>query len=120
VLHSPDVLGNITLDVVFAPKFFVEANPKLTQAFMEAQEEANVYIAANRKGAAETYLRISKLTMSVAEVEAMLADSDTQFSTAPRGMMDYVTFMEKAKTIKTKPGKWSDMFVPAFQSRQGS
>ena len=120
VLHSPDVLGNITLDVVFAPKFFVEANPKMTQAFMEAQEEANAYIAANKKGAAEAYLRISKLTMTVPEVEAMLADVDTQFSTTPKGMMDYVVFMDKAKTIKTKPAKWSDMFVPAFQSRKGS
>jgi len=120
VLNSPEVLGNITLDVVFAPKFFVEANPKLTQAFMEAQEEANAYIAANRKGAAETYLRVSKQTMSVTEVEAMLADADTQFSTTPKGMMDYVNFMDKAKTIKTKPAKWSDMFVPAFQNRKGS
>lgn len=120
VLNSPDVLGNITLDVVFAPKFFVEANPKITQAFMAAQEEANAYITANRKGAAETFLRVSKLTMTVPEVEAMLADPDTKFNTAPQGMMDFVTFMEKAKTIKTKPGKWSDMFVPAFQSRKGS
>lgn len=120
VLNSPDVLGNITLDVVFAPKFFVEANPKITQAFMEAQEEANAYIVANKKGAAETYLRVSKLTMTVAEVEAMLVDADTQFSTTPKGMMDFVLFMDKAKTIKTKPAKWSDMFVPAFQSRKGS
>jgi NitT/TauT family transport system substrate-binding protein len=120
VLNSPEVLGNITLDVVFAPKFFVEANPKVTQAFMEAQEEANAFITANRKGAAETFLRISKLTMSVPEVEAMLADPDTQFSTTPNGMMDYVTFMDKAKTIKTKPAKWSELFVPAFQSRKGS
>lgn len=120
VLHSPDVLGNITLDVVFAPKSFVEANPKMTQAFMAAQEEANAYIAANKKGAAEIYLRVSELTMSVSEVEAMLADKDTQFSTTPNGMMDYVLFMDKAKTIKTKPAKWSDMFVPAFQGRKGS
>lgn len=120
VLNSPDVLGNITLDVVFAPKFFVEANPRITQAFMDAQEEANAYITANRKGSAETFLRVSKLTMTVSEVEVMLADPDTKFNTAPQGMMDFVTFMEKAKTIKTKPGKWSDMFVPAFQSRKGS
>lgn len=120
VLNSPDVLGNITLDVVFAPKFFVETNPRIAQAFMAAQEEANAYITANRKGAAETFLRVSKLTMTVPEVEAMLADPDTKFNTAPQGMMDYVTFMEKAKTIKTKPGKWFDMFVPAFQSRKGS
>lgn len=120
VLNSPEVLGNITLDVVFAPKLFVEANPKIAQAFMEAQEEANAYIAANKKGAAETYLRVSKLAVSVPEVEVMLADADTQFSTTPHGMMEYVLFMDKAKTIKTKPAKWSDMFVPAFLGRKGN
>lgn len=120
VLNSPDVLGNITLDVVFAPKFFVEANPKITQAFMAAQEEANAYIAANKKGASEIFLRVSKLGLSVTEVEAMLNDPDTQFSTTPKGMMDYVLFMDKAKTIKTKPAQWSDMFVPELKGRKGS
>lgn len=120
VLNSSELLGNITLDVVFAAKQFTESNPKLTQAFMVAQEEANAYIAANRKGAAEAFLRISKIKMTVPEVEQILADKDTQFSTTPNGLMEYVTFMDKAKTIKTRPAKWSDMFVPAFQTRKGS
>lgn len=120
VLNSSELLGNITLDVVFAPKHFTESNPKLTAAFMAAQEEANAYIAANRKGAAEAFLRISKIKMSLPEVEQILADKDTQFSTTPDGLMEYVNFMEKAKTIKTRPAKWSDMFVPAFQTRKGS
>ena len=120
VLNSSELLGNITLDEVFAPTHFTESNPKLTEAFMLAQEEANAYIAANRKGAAETFLRIAKIKMTTPEVEQMLADPDTQFSTTPVGLMDYVTFMDKAKTIKTRPAKWSDMFVPAFQSRKGS
>jgi NitT/TauT family transport system substrate-binding protein len=120
VLNSPELLGNITLDVVFAPKFFVEANPKMTQAFMAAQEEANAYIAANKKGAAEAYVRVSKLKVSVPEMEAMLNDADTQFSSTPKGMMDYVLFMDKAKTIRSKPTKWSDMFVPALADRKGS
>ncbi|MFC5522773.1 ABC transporter substrate-binding protein [Polaromonas jejuensis] len=120
VLNSSELLGNITLDVVFAPKHFTESNPKLTQAFMAAQEEANAYIAANRKGAAEAFLRISKIKMTLPEVEQMLADKDTQFSTTPDGLMEYVSFMDKAKTIKTRPAKWSDMFVPAFQTRKGS
>ncbi|TAM47426.1 MAG: ABC transporter substrate-binding protein [Burkholderiaceae bacterium] len=120
VLNSSDLLGNITLDVVFAPRHFTESNPKLTAAFMAAQEEANAYIAANRKGAAETFLRVSKDKMSLPDVERILADNDTQFSTTPDGLMDYVTFLDKAGIIKTRPAKWSDMFVPAFQTRKGS
>ncbi|ALK98410.1 nitrate ABC transporter substrate-binding protein [Massilia sp. WF1] len=120
ILNSSELLGNITLDVVFAPKHFTETNPKLTQAFMAAQEEANAYIAANRKGAAEIFLRVSKVKMNQAEVEQILADPDTQFSTTPTGMMEYVSFMSKARTIKTSPANWTDLFVPAFKSRKGS
>ncbi|HWU68859.1 MAG TPA: ABC transporter substrate-binding protein [Stenotrophobium sp.] len=120
VLNSSDLLGNITLDVVFASRHFTETNPRLTAAFMAAQEEANAYIAADRKGAAETFLRVSKNKMSLPDVEQILADKDTQFSTTPDGLMDYVTFLDKAGMIKTWPAKWSDMFVPAFQTRKGS
>ncbi|WP_034292781.1 ABC transporter substrate-binding protein [Herbaspirillum sp. RV1423] len=120
VLNSSDVLGHITIDVVFALKQFTEKNPKLTQAFMEAQEEANAYIAKNRKGAAETFLRVSKMKLTQDEVEKMLADPDTQFTTTPEDIMQYVVFMDKAGTIKTKPAVWSDLFVPAFKTRKGS
>lgn len=120
VLNSTELLGNITLDIVFAPKHFTQSNPKLVEAFMAAQEEANAYIAANRKGAAEIFLRVSKIKSSVAEVEQMLADPDTRFTTTPNGMMEYVSFMSKARTIKTGPRVWSDLFIPAFKSRQGS
>jgi len=120
VLNSSEVLGHITIDVVFALKQFTEKNPKLTQAFMEAQEEANAYIAKNRKGAAETFLRVSKMKLTQDEVEKMLADPDTQFTTTPEDIMQYVVFMDKAGTIKTKPAVWSDLFVPAFKTRKGS
>jgi len=58
--------------------------------------------------------------MDKAEVEQILADPDTQFSTTPTGIMEYVTFMSKSHTIKTRPATWTDLFVPAFKSRKGS
>jgi len=120
VFDSAELLGNITLDVVFAAKRFVDENPKLTKAFMAAQEEANAFIAAHRKEAAETFLRVGKLKLTPAEVEKMLADKSTQFSTTPVGIMQYVHFMAKAGTIKNKPAVWTDMFVPAMQAKRGS
>src|SRR5205809_5043433 len=36
VANSADVLGRLTMDVVFAPKRFVDANPKVVQAFLDA------------------------------------------------------------------------------------
>jgi ABC-type nitrate/sulfonate/bicarbonate transport system substrate-binding protein len=92
----------------------------LTKAFMAAQEEANAYIQKNRKGAAETFLRMSKIKMTQDEMEKILADPDTQFSTMPDGIVQYVTFMDKAGSIKARPAKWTDLFVTDFQNRKGS
>ena len=120
VVDSTEVLGNITLDVVFASKRFVDENPKLVKAFMAAQEEANSFINGNHKAAAATFLQVSKMKLSQTDVEKMLDDPGTQFSTTPDGIMDYALFMSKAGTIKHKPAKWSDLFVPALQGRKGS
>ncbi|GAB3629197.1 nitrate/sulfonate/bicarbonate ABC transporter periplasmic protein [Pandoraea terrae] len=120
VLNSTDVLGNITIDVLFAPKQFADQNPKLVQAILAAQDEAAAYIAKDRAGAAKTFLRVSKINLPQAEIETMLADPGMQFSTTPNGLMQYVEFMGRAGTIKTRPAKWSDLFVPAIAGRQGS
>jgi NitT/TauT family transport system substrate-binding protein len=87
---------------------------------MAAQEEANAYIKANRQGAADTFLRIAKVKLSQADVEQMLADKGTQFSTTPNGIMQYALFMSKAGTIKSKPTVWSDPFVASLKSKSGS
>ncbi|MBK4739308.1 ABC transporter substrate-binding protein [Noviherbaspirillum pedocola] len=120
VVNSTQVLGNITLDVVFAPKAFVDQNPKLIKAFMAAQEEANAYIKKDHKAAAATFLKVSKIKMSQEEVEKILDDPDTQFSTTPNGISEYVNFMGRAGTIKTKPAKWNELFVPELRAAQGS
>ena len=52
MLNSVDYLGNITLDVTFAPKKFVDANPKMTQAFIDAMDDANALIAKDKTLAA--------------------------------------------------------------------
>lgn len=120
VLSSTETLGNVTLCVVFGLKQFTAQNPKLTQAFIAAQEEANAYIIKDRKGAAETFLRVSKLKLTQDEVEKMLADPDIQYSSTPVGVMQYVEFMSLANTIKTRPKTWNELFVDSVKTRKGS
>ncbi len=50
----------------------------------------------------------------------MLGDPDTQFSTTPNGIMQYVIFMRRAGAIKNVPAKWSDLFMPELTGRNGS
>ncbi|WP_345796804.1 ABC transporter substrate-binding protein [Castellaniella sp. MT123] len=120
VFSSTQVLGNITLTVIYALKQFADENPRLIRAFMKAQDQADAYIAKDKKGAAETFLRVSKIKMPQAEVEKILADPDTRFSTTPNGMMEYADFMSRAGTIKNKPAKWSDLFVSGLAGQNGS
>ena len=120
VLNSVDYLGNITLDVTFAPKKFVDANPKMTQAFIDAMDDANALIAKDKKLAAEIFARGSKTKVEPADVQEMIEDKDARFSTTPNGVMQFADFMHRAGTIKVKPDSWSDMFVPQLSGRQGS
>jgi NitT/TauT family transport system substrate-binding protein len=120
VLNSVDVLGNITLDVVFAPRRFTDGNPKLTQAFLAALEEANALIARDKKLAAEIFASSSKVKVAVDETVKMLEDPDTRFSTTPTGIMDFAEFMNLAGSIKLKPASWKDLFIEPLHAKQGS
>jgi NitT/TauT family transport system substrate-binding protein len=120
VLSSVDVLGNITLDVVYAPRRFVEANPKLTDAFLAALEEANALIDKDKKAAAEIFVRGSPIKVSEGEVVKMLEDPDTRFSTTPNGVMEFAEFLALAGTIRTRPASWKDLFIPQVHGKAGS
>ncbi len=120
VANSVDSIGNITLDVVYAPKKFVDANPKMTEAFLAALDEACDYITKNKEGAAEIFTKASPVKVTHEQVMQMLNDKGARFSATPDKVMDYADFLGLAGTIKNKPAKWSDMFIPALASRSGS
>lgn len=121
VIAASEVLGDATLDVVFAPKRFVEGNPGIMAAFLAAMDEANAFIAEDKRGAAEIFNRISKTPASADEVVRMIEDPDTHFSTTPKGLMGYATFMQAVGSIRVKPESWTDLFMPALQQgRAGS
>jgi NitT/TauT family transport system substrate-binding protein len=120
VASSVDYLGNITLDVVYTTRRFHDENPRLVKAFLAALEEANAFIASDRNGAADVFVRSSKVKVSRDEVVKMLADPDTRFSTTPDGVMKYAEFMSSVKTIKVKPAGWKDLFFPEIHHLPGS
>jgi NitT/TauT family transport system substrate-binding protein len=120
VLNSVDVLGNITLSVVFALKKFTDDNPRLAEAFIAAMDETNDFIAKNKDAAAEIYIRSSRSTMKKEDLTEILSDRDTQFSTTPTGVMLFANFMGRAGTLKRKPLTWTDAFSPLIKDRLGN
>jgi NitT/TauT family transport system substrate-binding protein len=111
VADSLDVLGPLTLDVVFAPKRIVDAEPVLARAFIGALDEANRMIAQDPAAAAQVYVAASNLGLSRDAVVQMLAAPQTRFSIHPGQLMDFVDFLYRVGTIKAKPRTWNEMFV---------
>ena len=120
VVNSVALFGNITLDVVFAPKRFVDANPKTLEAFLAAFDEACAFIANDPKGAAEIFGRTSKTKMSMEEVLPLVQDPNTRFSATPNGIMTFANFLASVGSMKQKAAAWTDLFVPQLHGRKGS
>lgn len=120
VLNTVDLLGNVTMTVVYAPKRFVDANPKMSEAFLAALDEANAFIQDNKAAAAEIFVRVSPVKTTADEVVKMLSDPDTRHSTTPKGIMDFAEFLARSGTIKVKPAAWKDMFITALHDKPGS
>jgi NitT/TauT family transport system substrate-binding protein len=120
VLSTADVLGPITIDVVYATSRFATAQPKVIDALLAAMEEAVRLIATDRAAAVESYGRMSAVKAKPEAVAALLADPETSFTVEPKGIMQYVQFLAHTGQIKDPPAAWTDMFVPQMAGRAGS
>lgn len=121
VLHSYDVAGGKhTNGVLLATKLFYDANPKVSRAVLAAFEEANAFIKAHPRDAAQIYKDVTKDKLSVEELEKMITDPDVEYTTTPKNVMMFVEFMHKVGRIKKKPSSWKDMFFPEAQAMNGS
>ena len=121
VVNSYHVLGGpATFNVVWTTSKFRSENPKLFEAFVKALDDAIGKINRDKRGAAETYLRLTKGKDSVEDILAMLNDPEIVYTTTPQNVMKYVDFMARIGAIKVKPETWKDLFFPNAQSLPGS
>jgi NitT/TauT family transport system substrate-binding protein len=120
IVNSVDMLGNTTSDLVFAPKKYCDANPKICTAFIAALNEADAFIKASPEGAAQIYVKAAGKNMNLAQVVEMIKDKDAVFTTTPVNTMAYAEFMSRAGTIKLKPKTWKDYFLSAASAGNGS
>ena len=120
VLSSYDVMGGpATLIVAWCTRRFHDDNPKTSEAFLDALEEAMGIIAHDRKRAAELYVQSSGDKTPVSEIVAMIGDPQAEFTTTPKGIAKYVDFLSHTGALKTRPAKWQDLFFD-LGARKGS
>jgi NitT/TauT family transport system substrate-binding protein len=121
VLKSYDTLGaKHTNGVLLTSRKFHDANPKLSAAMVASFEEADAFIKAHPREAAQIYLKVVKDKTPLDELEKMVADPDVDYTTTPVSIMKIVDFMYSVGRIKKKPASWKEMFFPEAHGLNGS
>ena len=112
VLKSYDVTkGKHTNGVLTATKKFHDANPKLCGAVLAAQKEANAFIKAEPRKAAEIYLSMTgDKQVDADRFTDWVKDPDVEYTTVPLQTMAFATFMKNVGRIKRTAPRWQDMF----------
>lgn len=122
IMLSDDVMGgSTTFTMVSTTTKFRDANPKVYAAVLQAIDEANQMIAADKKSAAELLLASTNdKGFSVKEIVDVLSDPHIMFTTTPENVMKYADFMHSIGSIKNRPASWKDMFFPEIYGVPGS
>jgi sulfonate transport system substrate-binding protein len=120
ILNSYDITGPATFLVAWATGKFRQENPKTYQAFVNAYKESVDWINANKRAAAETYVKESNDKSGVAAIEKMLNDPEIKITMTPENTLKVAEFMNKVGTIKPKATSWKDLFFPEVHNLPGS
>lgn len=112
--------GPATLSVIYAKADFVKNNPKLVEAFMEAQRKAVALIKSDLKGSIDKYYAVTGDKTDRAIVSEILASPDYDFDIYPKESMKIADFMYRTGALKQKPASWKDYFFATVHSEKGS
>src|SRR5688572_969447 len=121
VLNSYDIMGGPnTFLMVWSTKKFRDENPKTFKAVLDALTEATDAINADKKRAAETYVREGGGKESVDKILKLMSDPQVKYTMAPENVLPYAQFMHKIGTLKNEPKSWKDLFFPDIHGLPGS
>jgi len=113
LLTSTDYFDTgLSFNVIATTGKFRSQNPKLYGVFLAALKEATEFINADKKRAAEIYLKASGDKMPVEELTGILSDPAIRYTMRLEGIGPFVDFMAKSGTLKSPPADWREMFFP--------
>lgn len=122
VITTDDILGGrTTFTMLSTTTRFHDQHPKICQAVLAALVEANEMIRADPRAAAEILITAgSGAGFSVDELVDVLKDPAIEFTTTPKNVTKYASFMHSIGSIERLPASWQDMFFPEIDSAPGS
>ena len=83
-------------------------------------KEATDSVNADKKRAAEIYVREGGGKESVDKILKLMSDPQVKYTMAPENVLPYAQFMHKIGTLKNEPKSWKDLFFPDIHDMPGS
>jgi NitT/TauT family transport system substrate-binding protein len=121
VLNSYDVMGGPnTFLMVWSTKKFRDENPKSYKAVVAALKEATDSINADKKRAADIYVKEGGGKENAAKLLAIMNDPQVRYTMAPERLLPYAQFMNQVGTLKHRPESWKELFFPEVHALSGS
>jgi NitT/TauT family transport system substrate-binding protein len=116
ILTANETMGGpFSFNVIAATSKFRQENPKLFKAFRDALEEATALVNADKKAAAEIYIKVTKDKSTVDELVALLEMPGNQFTTKVIAIDKMVDFLIRTGNFKNKPATYKDLLFPEAQ-----
>lgn len=122
ILNSPDVIGGpLSQGQFMAMTKFADANPVFIKAVRAAAEEAKGFIETNTREAVEIYREITGDKTDVADLLELLKQPGMmEWNIYPQGTMKFAEHLNRTGTLRTKPGAWSDYYLPIAHDLPGN
>lgn len=120
VVNSFDLAGPHDINMVYATSKFRAENPKTYKAFLAAFSEATDFINADKRRAAEIYLKLNKEPVTLQQIQAILENPQVTSSMTPKGVMKFTDFASRIGTLKVRLKSWKDLFFPEVADLPGN
>lgn len=116
ILTANDTMGGpFSFNVIAATSKFRTDNPKLYKAYLDAFEEATALVNADKKTAAEIYIKVAKDKSSVEDIVELLSMPGNQFTTKVLSIGPMIDFLVRTGNFKNKPASYKDLLFPEAQ-----
>ena len=121
-MTSYDVIGTKhTLIVAYAAEKWRNENPKLYEATYLALVEAQKIIAANKRAAAELFLKAEPSKLSLDTIQKLIEDPNMlDFVPQPTGVMAYADYMKRSGLLNHTLTSWKDAFFDNVHALPGN
>lgn len=120
VLNSYDVLGGPhTFNLVWATSRYHDAHPQVIAAFLAALDRAMALIAERPLDAAATWVRVEKARMTAEQAADLIRRPENDWTTTPKRVMDFMTFMHATGGLPQRAETWRDLFFPEIHTQDG-